>query len=66
MTAFAPLTTREFTASATFDGLDAVRLTRVFAPTVRVLMDEVRSISTGVMPDTVRLFEASINTLGVM
>jgi hypothetical protein len=65
-TALAPLMTRELTARATFDGLDAVRFTFVFAPTVKVLMDEVRVISTGVMPDTVRLFEPSINTLCVM
>jgi hypothetical protein len=61
-TALAPLITSELTV--TF--VAAVRFTLVFAPTVKVLMDEVRLISTGVMPDTERLFEPSINTLGVM
>jgi hypothetical protein len=58
-TALAPLITSELTV--TF--VAAVRFTLVFAPTVKVLMDEVRLISTGVMPDTERLFEPSTSTL---
>jgi hypothetical protein len=57
--ALAPLMTSEFTVTL----LAAVRLTVVFAPTVKVLIDEVRWMLIGYIPATVKLFDPSINTL---